>query len=128
MSGRSPDHDVFEKTPLVGGTPKTHLVLLVLLRCRIGLTPQSDVTQLLSSVSELSWDKMCFWYTAITMSVPKTIRQGCAPTPCQSDSALSFDGERRYFLDSVFHSKAMREPSSSPSGISSPITISASVS
>ncbi len=42
---------------------------------------------------------------------------GCAPTPCQSDSALSFDGERRYFLDSVFHSKAMREPSSSPSGI-----------
>ncbi|WP_205733044.1 hypothetical protein, partial [Enterobacter hormaechei] len=42
-----------------------------------------DVTQLLSSVSELSWDKMCFWYTAITMSVPKMIRQGCAPTPCQ---------------------------------------------
>ncbi|MBZ4261035.1 hypothetical protein LAN14_20995, partial [Mycobacterium tuberculosis] len=83
VSGRSPDHDVFERTPLVGGTPKTHLVLLVLLRCRIGLTPQSDVTQLLSSVSELSWDKMCFWYTAITMSVPKTIRQGCAPTPCQ---------------------------------------------
>ena len=71
VSGRSPDHDVFERTPLVGGTPKTHLVLLVLLRCRIGLTPQSDVTQLLSSVSELSWDKMCFWYTAITMSVPK---------------------------------------------------------
>ncbi|STR51388.1 Replication protein [Klebsiella oxytoca] len=41
VSGRSPDHDVFERTPLVGGTPKTHLVLLVLLRCRIGLTPQS---------------------------------------------------------------------------------------
>ena len=78
VSGRSPDHDVFERTPLVGGTPKTHLVLLVLLRCRIGLTPQSDVT-----ITEFGFrtqlGKMC-WYTAITMSVPKTIRQGCAPT------------------------------------------------
>ncbi|MEN3949877.1 hypothetical protein QE477_29085, partial [Klebsiella pneumoniae] len=75
--------DVFERTPHAGGNQKKHLVLLVLRRCRIGLTPRSDVTQLLGSVSELSWDKMCFWYTAITMSVPKTIRQGCAPTPCQ---------------------------------------------
>ncbi|MCE4093428.1 hypothetical protein, partial [Klebsiella pneumoniae] len=32
---------------------------------------------------KLTPDKMCFWSTAITMSVPKTIRQGCAPTPCQ---------------------------------------------
>ncbi|WP_205289484.1 hypothetical protein, partial [Escherichia coli] len=28
-------------------------------------------------------DKMCFWSTAITLPVPKTILQGCAPTPCQ---------------------------------------------
>ncbi len=54
--------------------------------------------------------------------------QGFAPTPRQPDSVLSFVGERRYFLTSVFHSNAMREPSSSPSEISSPITMSASVS
>lgn len=28
-------------------------------------------------------DKMCFCYTAITMSARKTFRQGCAPTPGQ---------------------------------------------
>ncbi|STR51383.1 Uncharacterised protein [Klebsiella oxytoca] len=88
VSGRSPDHDVFERTPLVGGTPKTHLVLLVLLRCRIGLTPQSDVTQLLSSVSELSWDKMCFWYTAITMSGAKNDSSGLRPDTLPTPHAV----------------------------------------
>ncbi|WP_216651661.1 hypothetical protein, partial [Klebsiella pneumoniae] len=32
---------------------------------------------------KLITEKMCFWSTAITMSAPKTIRQGCAPTSCQ---------------------------------------------
>ena len=38
---------------LGGGVPKSHLVRLVLLRCRIGLTPQSASTRLPSSESEL---------------------------------------------------------------------------
>ena len=86
-----------------------------------------DGRYFLSSKSSKKGQDM-FCITATRWQQYKTPGQGAAPTPRYPDSVLSFVGERRYFLTSVSHSNAMREPSSSPSEISSPITMSASVS